>query len=349
MKKMGGFFAITMALAFAVGMALPSAATAKMVKKVDNLIVAVDQSGSMSENYADTGQKKIEMATDMISKFDGNVPELGYMSGLYLFSPFEEVTALETYQNNSLSSAAASVDTGIGLGGRYTKLGNDLQEIDSVLEGLSGKTALVIFTDGDSNMGADAVAEAQALYDKYGANLCIHAVSLADSNYGQKVIDEIRGLSDCSVSADGNSLASSAGMAQFAQNVLFDEVSTAAPAPAPAPVMKKEVITFNLLFGFDKADITDDMIPVLEQVQMILEEDPAAKFVVAGHTDSVGSELYNQGLSERRAGAVSNWLIGNGVPANRLQVVGYGETMPKFDNNAEEGRTLNRRVEIMTK
>ena len=117
-------------------------------------------------------------------------------------------------------------------------------------------------------------------------------------------------------------------MAQFAQNVLYTEAADA--APAPAPVMKKEVITFNLLFGFDKANITDDMIPVLEQVQMILDEDPAAKFVVAGHTDSVGSEVYNQGLSERRARAISNWLTGHGVAANRLQVVGYGETMPQI-------------------
>jgi len=90
------------------------------------------------------------------------------------------------------------------------------------------------------------------------------------------------------------------------------------------------------------------MVPVLEQAKMILEEDGKTKFVVSGHTDSTGTEEYNQGLSERRAASVKNWLVSNGVSAKRLQVAGYGETRAKYDNGTKEGRKLNRRVELQS-
>jgi OOP family OmpA-OmpF porin len=114
-------------------------------------------------------------------------------------------------------------------------------------------------------------------------------------------------------------------------------------------IVAKEVVSFNLLFGFDKSAITDDMVPVLEQAKMILEEDSSVNFTVSGHTDSTGPEVYNQGLSERRAAAVKNWLVSNGVSAARLEAVGYGEAQPKYDNATREGRKLNRRVELQSK
>jgi OOP family OmpA-OmpF porin len=134
-----------------------------------------------------------------------------------------------------------------------------------------------------------------------------------------------------------------------------------APAPAPKPVpppppvvekpapVKKEIITLNLVFDFDKATIKPEMIPVLEQALKILKEDPAATFLVMGHTCSLGSDQYNQRLSEHRAIAVKNWLTTNGIAAGRLEEIGYGEAKPKYDNKTDEGRKLNRRVEIQTR
>lgn len=125
-----------------------------------------------------------------------------------------------------------------------------------------------------------------------------------------------------------------------------------APAPpvveTPTPQVTKEIITFNLRFGFDKYKITDEMVPVLEQAKLILDEDPAATFLILGHTCSIGSESYNQKLSERRAASVKNWLVSNGIAAERLESIGYGESQPKYDNSNEESRKLNRRVEITT-
>ena len=120
------------------------------------------------------------------------------------------------------------------------------------------------------------------------------------------------------------------------------------PAPVPAPV-QKEIITLNLTFDYDKAAIKPEMLPVLEQALKILKDDSAAIFLVMGHTCSLGADAYNQKLSERRAMSVKNWLTANGVAANRLEEIGYGEAKPKYDNKTDEGRKLNRRVEIQTR
>ncbi|PLX80583.1 MAG: hypothetical protein C0615_00670 [Desulfuromonas sp.] len=78
----------------------------------------------------------------------------------------------------------------------------------------------------------------------------------------------------------------------------------------------------------------------------ILQEYEKTKIVVSGHTDSTGSESFNQTLSEQRAGAVRNIMLANGVAANRITTVGFGESQPISDNGSEYGRQLNRRVEI---
>jgi OOP family OmpA-OmpF porin len=67
---------------------------------------------------------------------------------------------------------------------------------------------------------------------------------------------------------------------------------------------------------------------------------------VGGHTDSVGTDAYNQGLSERRAMAVKDYLVGKGVDGSRLSSMGYGESSPVASNDTADGRALNRRVEL---
>ena len=116
----------------------------------------------------------------------------------------------------------------------------------------------------------------------------------------------------------------------------------------PPPVVAKEIITFNLLFDFDKHNIKDEMIPALEQAKVVLNEDPETSFMVLGHTCNMGTDSYNQNLSELRAASVKSWLISNGIAAERLESIGYGETQPKYDNSSLESRKLNRRVEIQT-
>ncbi|WP_345779026.1 OmpA family protein [Lysobacter sp. S4-A87] len=109
-------------------------------------------------------------------------------------------------------------------------------------------------------------------------------------------------------------------------------------------------ITLNMpsgiTFDFDKSNLKPEFYPVLDNVARTLQEYNQTIVEVAGHTDSVGSDAYNQKLSEQRANAVSGYLTSRGLNRDRFIVVGAGETRPVASNDSESGRAQNRRVEI---
>jgi outer membrane protein OmpA-like peptidoglycan-associated protein len=115
------------------------------------------------------------------------------------------------------------------------------------------------------------------------------------------------------------------------------------PAPAPEP---KTYIIEGVHFAFDSAQLNSSASATLDEVAGALRSQPEVPYEVGGHTDSIGSNAYNQDLSERRAASVYNYLVGHGVAASQLSTRGYGETQPVASNDTEEGRAANRRVEI---
>jgi outer membrane protein OmpA-like peptidoglycan-associated protein len=109
------------------------------------------------------------------------------------------------------------------------------------------------------------------------------------------------------------------------------------------------VVTFEsgILFDFDSAELRPEARRNLEALARSLQNYPNTDVVIIGHTDSIGSEAYNQRLSERRAQAAANYLISLGVAPNRIRTMGRGETDPVADNGTPEGRQRNRRVEVV--
>lgn len=122
------------------------------------------------------------------------------------------------------------------------------------------------------------------------------------------------------------------------------------PEPEPAPAPQSEVIVLSdlgeVLFAFDSAELTDAARARLRDVGGRLQGADVIEIKVQGHTDSVGSDAYNQGLSERRARSVADFLVAQGVPASKLSTEGFGESRPVADNATDAGRAQNRRVEI---
>lgn len=115
-------------------------------------------------------------------------------------------------------------------------------------------------------------------------------------------------------------------------------------------VVKEETIVINdLLFAFDSAKLDPADKTKLDTVASRLKsEAPSARMTITGHTDSVGSDAYNQKLSERRAQSVADYLVGAGVPqSNIVAVQGAGESQPVADNSTDSGRAQNRRVEVL--
>ena len=105
----------------------------------------------------------------------------------------------------------------------------------------------------------------------------------------------------------------------------------------------------DVLFGIDSAILVPASRSTLDEVAIVLKDFPKTAVVVEGFTDSTGSEKHNQALSERRAGAVSNYFVSSGVDAGRMTAIGFGEDHPVAENKTEAGRRLNRRVAMLIK
>jgi OOP family OmpA-OmpF porin len=127
----------------------------------------------------------------------------------------------------------------------------------------------------------------------------------------------------------------------------------AAPAAPPAPAVDRcaELIRLRgVNFDFDRAEIRSDAAVILDEAATLvgdaLRECPNNRLAVEGHTDAIGTDAYNQGLSERRAAAVLEYLVGKGVSSSQLGATGFGESAPIATNDTSDGRALNRRVEL---
>jgi len=122
----------------------------------------------------------------------------------------------------------------------------------------------------------------------------------------------------------------------------------AAPPPPPPPAKGTKIAEIlGPNFDFNKATLTPAGVRVVDDASRKLRDSPTIHVMVAGYTDSVGSDAYNQRLSERRAQTVARRLVEDGISESRLDVKGFGEKNPVADNSTEAGRARNRRVELV--
>ncbi|MBO9352648.1 OmpA family protein [Bordetella petrii] len=120
-----------------------------------------------------------------------------------------------------------------------------------------------------------------------------------------------------------------------------------AQAPAkPTPMATKVVFNADTFFDFDKSTLKPEGRQLLQQVAQQAQGINLETIIAVGHTDSIGTEEYNQGLSERRAASVKAYLVSLGIDPNRIYTEGKGELQPVATNKTREGRAQNRRVEI---
>jgi len=103
----------------------------------------------------------------------------------------------------------------------------------------------------------------------------------------------------------------------------------------------------NILFDFDQIDIKPEYFELLDKVVDVLVKNPSMKVQIKGHTDIIGTDDYNKALSVKRAQAVAQYFIDAGIIIDRISINGYGFKLPVADNNTEEGKALNRRVEML--
>lgn len=127
------------------------------------------------------------------------------------------------------------------------------------------------------------------------------------------------------------------------------EIEQSVPDAKVERVGEGIVVEFSsaVLFGFNKSDLSPEAKANLDKLVTVLNTYPDTDIEIQGHTDSKGTEEYNQTLSVKRATTVVNYLASKQIASARMTTKGFGETAPKYDNETEDGRAQNRRVEFL--
>lgn len=314
----------------------------------DDVIVITDASGTqyMNETFPEAKALTRSFVAAMPPADAPAARPGGYSAGAIGFGGSDRNTVgLASFDRSSLANQAASLEVmGAvdGLGGT-TPLHAVLGESARALKGRSGRAALVIFSDGLPDEPAASVAVAKQLVASHPGGVCIHTVQTGTDPEGTKFLQTLSGLSNCGTYRNASQISSSFEIQQLARAVFVGPgvSSVAAAGPCAGTVRLR-----GIEFGFDKANISESSKPLLDVAVERLNECPEIKITIAGHTDSIGSEAYNNTLSYRRAEATKNYFVSKGVSAGRLSTEGLGESDPIAPNDTAEGRAQNRRVEL---
>jgi len=241
--------------------------------------------------------------------------------------------------------ALASEAAGLRILGNRTPLDTVLNETAMALDGKSGRAAVVVFSDGLPDSEDLALASAQNVVDTYDGPVCFHTVQSGTDPAGAAFLQRLAGVTSCGSSRNGSTVSSSSAADDLVSSVFLG------PAPLPAvaagPPCSERIVLRDIHFEFDSDGITGQGNDRIDAAIAEMNACPGLPFQIEGHTDSMGSEAYNEGLSLRRAEAVRRYLIRGGIDASRLDVQGLGEARPLADNDTSEGRAQNRRVALV--
>lgn len=340
---------------------------ADYVRKVDNFLILVDTSGSMYDSFHKGPQSKVGHAAALLARMNNEIKELGYLGGLYTAAPFREIQVLSPFTQKAYGEAVTKLPVQCkSLQCVWpTPLGVGLAALEPAIKSVSGRTAVIILSDGMENQGPATLPIAKMLAEKYG--VCFHVISYAEKASGQALLDAIAKLKDCSVTATAVQLDDAAALSTFVRKVFYDVVTDgdddmdgvlnsrdkcpgtprdlavdADGCPIPLSVILK------VFFDFDKWDIKPQYHQELANFAGFMKQYPGVKVEIDGHTDAIGSDEYNQKLSLRRAEAVRMYLVKNlGMDPALLTAVGFGKSKPIASNDTEEGRAKNRRIEAV--
>jgi OOP family OmpA-OmpF porin len=312
------------------------------IKTADNFIIMFDSSSSMKE-FVNKGTKltKYDVVKQVLAERQKALPDLGYNAGLYLYTPFQEVYPMGPYD---AAKFAAAIDSLPSEPSGPTPLPQGIRDIGPVLEKLSGKTAVFVFSDGTFNeLTGVKVPEVHTreLAEKH--DVCFYMISSATTWQAEKRLTDMAKANACSRVIPIEAFVNNPG---YMTGALYTvRASAVVETTTEARITGLRANDGN--FDFDRYDIRPEFQSELDEVGKFLQNNPEAYVQLVGYTDSIGSEDYNLGLSQRRANSAANYLMdSHKISSDRIVVNYYGEANPVASNDNEEGRAQNRRVEI---
>lgn len=309
--------------------------------KVDSFVILLDTSSSMGGD--DQDRPKIQTAQDLVATFNGAVPALDFKAGLVTFGKSSgrclgtgmasDVYGMSTYRADELAQALSTVECA----GGTTPMSEGIDVATRLLASENGPTAVIIVSDFQWIQKSAVEKTVAKLKSQHGPNLCLHTIKIGDNTTGDALISSIADVAGCDSAVSAGDLASGAAMSTYVADTLL------------APLQyEKHTVSAATLFDFDKSVLKEQGKAELHNLGDNIKSQGShvGDIDIVGYTDSKGSEEYNQGLSVRRALAVKDYLVSEGVDATLIDVSGKGESDPVASNDTEEGRARNRRVEI---
>jgi OOP family OmpA-OmpF porin len=325
-------------------------------KKVDNFLLIQDASSTMSEIWDKRNffydSPKIELSKELLGCLNNTLPDnFDVSAGMRVFGPVGSdkglIYGMDKYSKETFGVAVNS----LGQTGGVTPIANAIAIGSNDLHGMSGNAAVILFSDGLNTEATSPVAAAAEMKEIYGDKVCIYTVLLGNDPKGKIVMDQIADAGTCGYAIDINTIGKAQGMDKFVTDVFLAKVMKK-PAPVmkkSTPVMKKPVEKISMIlyfeFDFDKAVVRPGHHGDAKEIADALKKYPGASVQLEGHTDNIGTEEYNMGLSRRRAENVKAYLVEKfNVDASRISTVGYGASKQIASNDTEAGRQKNRRV-----
>ncbi|MEH6635469.1 MAG: OmpA family protein [Halioglobus sp.] len=309
--------------------------------KVESFVVILDTSSSMEDEYQD--RQKMHIAQDLVASFNSTVPPLGYQAGLVTFGKGSEscsgsgdATVISGLAPYKASDFAASLQS-IACAGGTTPMADGIDAATALLAAETGSVAVFLVSDFWSIQSKPVEQAVSRLKAQHGDNLCLHTVKVGDYTRADSMIAGMTNAAGCDSAVNASDIGTSDAMANFVTSALL------------APLeYEKHTVSATALFDFDKAIVKEQGKAELSNLGELIKSKgiTVADIDVIGHTDNIGSEDYNQELSERRAMAVKDYLVSEGVDGSIIDASGNGEDDPVASNDTDEGRALNRRVDI---
>jgi OOP family OmpA-OmpF porin len=329
-------------------------------QRTDHVMFILDASQSMATDMH--GKNKLAYARSLIRRINLTMPDMHINAALRTFGhtrrPGEQRSELiygpSPHNKQELKEAIDSVEFVGGMSALDLALNGVMKDYRNA----SGHISIIVVTDGDVNH-MKSIEVISKLKKHYGQRFSLYPIVLESKheNFMNKLVEKAgQGFVkhvDHIYSADN--------MASYVNQVFLsrirhqdkdgdgitDDKDICPNTPAGARVTINGCwILGNINFPSDSWELKEKMKPYLNEVVAILKNNPKLWMEIQGHTDSTGSAEHNYTLSRNRAMAVMNYIITKGVSPDRLTATGYGETKPISKNDSEEGKSLNRRVEL---
>lgn len=319
---------------------------------IDHAIYLVDASGSMAENekFDEAKALLMEMVRQMpagdygvsVDSFAGPLPRFWYD---YPMMPFE-----------ANAMARDLTDNLVVLDGNTT-MDQAVQMIAERGDQYEGSGALIILSDGLAR-AARVQRSCEDLLMNHPGTLCVYPVLIGADARGELLMDSLIEEVGCGSAWKSMMLQDPQVMRAFIGEVflgeidsdgdgVFDPEDECPDTPMGAVVDERGCwVLANLEFDLDQSAIKPEFSPILDEVAAVLKDNDDVDVRIDGHTDSRASDEYNMALSQRRAEAVVKALVKRGIPASRMESLGFGETQPIAPNDSEANMARNRRVEI---